>query len=329
MRYILTVVEQLDRAARELRVDHPINNRLALILIDNAVELIIHHRLQVHLNWDRSRPFPKLSAKQRIDARGSFLKPKLNVAKYLNDVTGIETNFINICHKYRNELYHVGLRHEDIIRAIDAAYFHLCCTLFIRLPRGFRSWGSDDRYTEIAEKYVGEINFALPMGINEEQIVEKLKRELPSQLPELPASLADEADNAIEQVHDAFEFLVNEGQASVSPEEFLKDFQFHHDFIRELAREGIEGTVYRAHESGAAASIRKRLEATWRPRYVSIPLDNWRDRASGIENNPPLLALSAYQALRNDMAYLEESIMEAAVELEAAIQLEIDRRRGK
>ena len=42
MRYILTVVEQLDRAARELTVNHPINNRLALIWILNAVELIIH-----------------------------------------------------------------------------------------------------------------------------------------------------------------------------------------------------------------------------------------------------------------------------------------------
>ena len=34
LRYTLTVVEQLDRAASELAVDHPINNRLALILVD-------------------------------------------------------------------------------------------------------------------------------------------------------------------------------------------------------------------------------------------------------------------------------------------------------
>ena len=38
MRYVLTIVEQLDRAARELVTDHPINNRLALILVDNATD---------------------------------------------------------------------------------------------------------------------------------------------------------------------------------------------------------------------------------------------------------------------------------------------------
>ena len=45
MRYVITIVEQLDRAAAELTTDHPINNRLALILIDNATELILHRQL--------------------------------------------------------------------------------------------------------------------------------------------------------------------------------------------------------------------------------------------------------------------------------------------
>ena len=54
MRYILTVVEQLDRAARELETDHPINNRLALILVDNATELILHRQCTDYLTDGRS-----------------------------------------------------------------------------------------------------------------------------------------------------------------------------------------------------------------------------------------------------------------------------------
>ena len=46
MKYVITIVEQLDRAAGELVSDHPINNRLALILIDNATELILHRNYQ-------------------------------------------------------------------------------------------------------------------------------------------------------------------------------------------------------------------------------------------------------------------------------------------
>ena len=44
MRHVVTIVEQLDRAAMELATDHPINNRLALILIDNASEVILHRQ---------------------------------------------------------------------------------------------------------------------------------------------------------------------------------------------------------------------------------------------------------------------------------------------
>jgi hypothetical protein len=41
MRFVMLVVEQLDRAATELAVDHPLNARIALILVDNAEALQI------------------------------------------------------------------------------------------------------------------------------------------------------------------------------------------------------------------------------------------------------------------------------------------------
>ena len=56
MRYIALIVEQLHRAALELAIDHPINNRIALILIDNAAELVVHHRLARRRFKRGSRP---------------------------------------------------------------------------------------------------------------------------------------------------------------------------------------------------------------------------------------------------------------------------------
>ena len=43
----------------------------------------------------------------------------------------------------------------------------------------------------------------------------------------------------------------------------------------------------------------------------------------------PLTAMGLYQSLRKDMAYLEESILSAAEDLDIWIQQEIDRARGK
>src|SRR5262245_14126366 len=109
MRYVTTIVEQLDRAASELATDHPINSRLALILIDNATELILHRRCTDELEWDHIRA--KLSGLERRQARGQFLEGKLKVLEVLGDLKPEERQFVRVAHEYRNELYHIGLKH--------------------------------------------------------------------------------------------------------------------------------------------------------------------------------------------------------------------------
>ncbi|WP_190242075.1 hypothetical protein [Bradyrhizobium algeriense] len=42
MKFFSTIIEQLDMAVAEIAVDQPIHSRFALILIDNATELLIH-----------------------------------------------------------------------------------------------------------------------------------------------------------------------------------------------------------------------------------------------------------------------------------------------
>ena len=131
MRYITPIIEQLDRAAFELATDHPINNRLALILIDNALELVVHRRCMDSAGWDRHlvREHRRLSPKQRRMAEGRSFEDKLAVLGHLDDLSDAERRFISICHDYRSELYHVGLRHDDVIRGIAGQYFRLCVGL--------------------------------------------------------------------------------------------------------------------------------------------------------------------------------------------------------
>jgi hypothetical protein len=328
MRFVLTVVEQLDRAARELVLDHPINNRLALILVDNAVELIIHHRLQYHLGHEKL--LQRLSPKQRIAARDAFLEGRIKVIEFLGDITEVERAFIKICHNYRSELYHVGLIHERIIRAIAGCYFDLACDLFVRLPRGFRSWGSDDRYTEIARKYIGEVRSALPLGVDDAAIADKLRAELPRDLPELQSTLGYSALDSIEQIEGALEFLVQDNPAGNDEHEILRVAQQRLEFTRALAREGIEGTRMTPGYNEAVARITEKLRSSWRQRHISLPSSNWKIRACNLQSEPDrLIALAIYQQLRNDMAYLEEALSDLAMELDTYIQLEIDRRRGK
>ncbi len=243
MQELLTIVEQLDRASSELLTDHPINNRLALILIDNATELMLHGQCTSHLELD-SMFFPVLKSyesilerhpeadvngpmndiakhvltpQQRSSARGRFLAPKLKVLTDKGDITTDERQFIAAAHEYRNELYHVGLAHADIIRAIAAHYFLLACDLLPRMQNSFfwaESISSADTYTDIAKRYLpvrdGEAgSFGLGSGIRE-HMAEELHRALPTGIPDLARVLASSADDSIKTLMQNLNFLVKE-----------------------------------------------------------------------------------------------------------------------
>lgn len=329
MRYTLTVVEQLDRAASELAVDHPINNRLALILVDNATELVLHRRCTDHVQWDRT--LRKLDPKQRAMARGNFIEGKLKVLEVLGDITHPERRFISSAHQYRNELYHVGLKHDDIIRAMAGQYFQLCCDLFVRLKPAWRMQSSTDRFTEVAERYLpkrnGKIDF---LAAENSELADKLRSALPDGIERLQLSLATSARTSAEAVADAFDFVVQDNPGGHGETEVLQNVQWHLDFTRALEREGVEGSWIDPGYLDEVKRVRTALEATWRQRHASLPTENWLQRAGAIEaESDPLTAMDLYRALRSDMAYLEDAIMTAAGELDAWIQSEIDRARGK
>ena len=357
MRYILTIVEQLDRAARELSTDHPINNRLALVLIDNATELVVHRQCTDRLERDNlwagihkatqaiARDNPEaeidddstvvlLRPEQRAKIRGRHLNPKLHVLEEMGDLTGVERQFIAIAHNFRNELYHVGLRHDAIIRAVAGQYFLLCCDLFVRMGQlsFFKySWSSSDEYTSVARRYLstrdGEIDFS---SVDKGLLADKLRRELPDGLPDLSAMLADSAQKCILEVKKSFDFLVQENPFGFDTKKMLEVAQWQHDLAKAIRKEDLVGLWVDADYRESYARIAADLEADWKQRHAVIPVESWTRRATAVGNETdPLKAMGRYGSLRKSMEYLEESIMSAAADLDQWIQMETDKARGK
>ena len=363
MRNLLTIVEQLDRAAAELSTDHPINSRLALILIDNATELLLHRQCASHLECD-SMYFPMLKAyqsilerdpaadvtshlndiaentlspQQRSKARGKSLEGKLKVLADKGDLTIFERRFIAIAHEYRNELYHVGLAHADIIRAVAGHYFLLSCDLLPRMRDGFlwvEAISSADTYTDIAKRYLplrdGELDLSrIGSGIRE-QMAEKLRFNLPSGLPNLAETLALSAHSSIEGVMANFRFLLENNPFDLGQREMLETAQWQFDLSRELERRDIDGLWVDPNYRQNFAKVVLELEKTWEQEYRSIPQESWIRRANSIEQEvDPLITLDKYQSLRKDMSYLEEAFESASEDLDRWIQHQIDLARGK
>ena len=356
MRYIVTIVEQLDRASSELATDHPINNRLALILIDNATELILHRRCTSRLArhsmmsrlWKGHRGLAEeepcqdqsafsedlMTPKQRAKARGKFLDGKLSVLEAMGDLTPTERGFIAIAHGYRNELYHVGLTHDEIIRAIAGHYYSLCCDLFTRMgnqdPFGLTHFSSDT-YTEVAQRYLPMRNGSIDLfSVETEVLADKLRRALPSDIPKLPEALAESARSSIEMVMHNFEFLIQDNPAGLDGNEVLKRVQWQQDLVKALERQGVEGARLDPTSQREHLRVAHSLEKTWRQRHTSVPQDKWLLKAEAVRRETnPLVAMHLYQSLRDGMAYLEEAIDLAAGELDSWLQLELDIARGK
>jgi hypothetical protein len=324
MQYIMLIIEQLHRAAFEVATDHPINNRIALILIDNAAELIVHHRLEYHLAHEKFGQ--KLSQKQRLMGRGQRLDERLKVLRHLNDFSEPEQLFIKAAHGYRNELYHAGLRHEDVIRAIAARYFDLVCDLFVRLPRGFRALSSLEELTETAIKYLNDDQMRTP----DEVIAARLRAQLPANLPPLQATLSASARRAVEEIEWQLSFLVSDNPNRYGLDEILSMAQWQRDFEDALTEEGIEGTWRAPGYLEKVNDVHARMRATWKRRHGRVPLEEWKARADSIEGEADtLVAMARSQDLRRDMGYLAEAIERSAAGLDQYIQDEVDRIRGK
>lgn len=85
MHDLLPIAEQLDRVAVELRHDHPVHNRLALILIDNAVEIMFRRSLWVHV--DLGGDFNGITKDDRKRARSQNFANRSKVLEKVGELT--------------------------------------------------------------------------------------------------------------------------------------------------------------------------------------------------------------------------------------------------
>ncbi|WP_244814125.1 hypothetical protein [Caballeronia sp. Lep1P3] len=145
MKTLTTYVEQLDRAAEEMRVGTDVGNRLALILVDNVIELMLHRYCESRFGWAGMMASPdapqRYSRASKARVLGNRFDEKVRFVRAENRLSEIEANFVGLCHKYRNEAYHVGLSRENILFPVAALYHELACELFLRLDTKTRSHG--------------------------------------------------------------------------------------------------------------------------------------------------------------------------------------------
>jgi len=121
MLHFRLIYEQIEAAKAHMLSGSLLGYRLALILLDNAAELMLHRELRMWFaledqfmprteparsEWIQAGHGPKYTAEERSDAEHEF-EPKARILEHrLHRISKDDRIVLFVCHKIRNEAFH-------------------------------------------------------------------------------------------------------------------------------------------------------------------------------------------------------------------------------
>jgi hypothetical protein len=322
METLLPMAEQLDRVAVELRLDHPIHNRLAIILIDNAVELMVREAVwvQTALGGDMQG----MTAKHFKNAHSRNIAERLSVLVFVGELTSLEAEFIKAAHAHRNAAYHEGADHQAYLRQLAFHYYEFACAYLVRFSKAFYSWSSRFEFTDIGRRYFeGSRESDELMGkIDRTKLATLLLDQLPAPREQsLQDALADDLEDDRQQVASGLRFMIENTPAKTTTSYILAKAQF--DWAREdaLRKHGLDGTLFDTPRRTEAVRFANANVKNFTPKYRAIPHGSWSQSIRRIRAcADPHEAMVLFQKTRRRMEFLGDAIGHAVMRLENELE---------
>lgn len=329
---IRLIYEQIEAAKANLLRQSLLGFRLALILLDNAAEILMHRELETqfafddHLmpKWEPARTEwinlgrgPKYSAKERQDAERNF-GPKTKVlCLRLRRISMEDRQVLDVCHKLRNEAFHKGKLQEAILGQVCSLLYTTVVGLTIKLPiRSFTLPGRHPSPEDASFIDRFRLRDALMLGTDEgrgccaEQLLEGVVLD-----PSLSAILSEDL---LERIDDTVGGLEHVSNASDQTEldRGLQYTQFWRDRGADLMSNGIrEPALENAFIS---------WQAEGRALYTLRKIERWRQQAEAIAHcGSPAIALDHYWAIEKRLRPLEEEVSKAVWRYDEEIDAQI------
>lgn len=330
--FLAGVLEQMDLALEHLSKKEVHNARFALMLTDNAVELILHQIARDQANRIKffhhvERDYPR--KEELAAALGKTFDAKVRFSRLEGKLSDEFAQTINLLHAYRNELYHVGLQHQPILQGLAEFYFDTACRFLAdHKPRGL-SWGSTQKLPERAKKYFTR-GLGMPATFGDfEKGCEALGAELGFDPRGLVGSLADHMDHVVDYQDTCLGIVadgvyvgdqVSRDQAVIDSQAWAIAFT---DVGKAFARDN-------AWSEGTVGGYVNWLKANYPFRVKIDPIPSWRKQAARLRTKTnPHVALANYQSFMDVTVELRDAIESSAASAEAEIDRLIDERRGK
>jgi len=329
LKFLANVLEQMDLALDQLAVNDVNYKRFTLMLVDNVVELTLHQYAVEKSNWNqmwRGLP-PKYPPKLVAEALGQHFEPKVKLATETGWIPPNLRETVTILHSFRNEVYHSGMTHEDILPAISLFYFQNACRLLETFRPGCFSYGLDQNIPHRAKKYLGAK--ASHTSMEDFSAACKKLREI---------SEGFESD-LVGDLARRFEYMIEEADHNI---QFLADDAPNEDGTREGGLINIQlwsfaftskAEEYAKSKNFAPNTPQEQLDwlkRNYNWKYQKDPIPGWRTRLTDFRSEKdPHRALLLYKNFADQTEEIRDLLREAAMQLDSHIQSEIDRARGK
>lgn len=161
MREIRKICQQLQLAGELLRTKGESQQRLALVLIDNVVDVMLFHavkRCLKHLNsswmYAENRPGKKRQREllRSFPQRCTFLEAPPH-GSFTRHMRAEDSNLLKAMHLLRNETYHEGVIRDRIFESVVHAYAASVPAILSNLWSGWYSCSTEEDVQQILSDY--------------------------------------------------------------------------------------------------------------------------------------------------------------------------------
>lgn len=337
VKFIAGVLEQLDVALEHISKGDIHNARFRLMMTDNALELTLHRfagdKLGELKAWDRKwDAYPHRD--ELLAAQGQHFDRKVKFAHTEGMISTEDKATVLSLHGFRNQLYHAGLQHEQVLPSLSAFYLDVVCRILADYRVSHWSHGSKTSVPDRARKYISTSSRTgrlMPNGEDFNRGCSDIRDRLDFDHVAMIASIADYLDEIIEM----FDYCVQMAadgpynDTKVSRDQAIIGAQAWRAIFSDEGRAFIKKHV-RPQNMNNVADLERWMEDHFPMKVRADPVASWESRAKKIRSGRnPHSALSSYLNFMKETEPLRGIMQETAGQVEAEIDRIIDERRGR
>lgn len=339
MERLILIVEQLEECKRLILEGGLSPLRMALLLLDNAVEIMMYRQIKNELAVSRmyENMLKSMEALQshdmdvkrreqlnehikKLQEQIVPLREKRKITKVFDEKLKFLTQkqcigqsvaaVLSSMHRYRNTAHHQDKVRKETLRPIVLLLFEVACDLMVSLRPSYMSWSSSEDYSRFEKRY-GVL--ATNAGDEKQRalIRNQLRQDLPLEFSDLRNDLVSHLEARLQDLIEALEFVAE----NVSDKEDLDGALRHIEFW------------FGRNKSSNRTKVS--FDA-FVPQHNMGELETWKAGTQNLQHlNDKLLLFSEFARYEAFLEPIEELAYEAAAAIDHAIDMEIDRLRGK